>query len=481
MRKVFVPMALTAAAALSACSAVGPNVETPKATLQASWSGTKEGGTGVLDAKAFWASFHDPVLDQLLAQALEHSPSLQSVAQSIVQAEQVLRADGGGNLPSASINASSTFGQPTIASKLKNQNTGATTDQLLGQVSWEIDFWGKWARTTEADRANIEVARDQLAAAQLSLQASVANTYFSVRLMERRLAVAQDNLKEQAENKRIAEARYRLGATTELDLRQSQAQYEQTNAQLPALAAALEQYQHALSVLVGQAPDYFARSFAATQTLPALPADLPVGAPRDLLRRRPDVHQAEMAAAAQSARIGQAQAALYPSFSLNGSFGNSTTSGLDTLFQWDNRALSYGVGFYLPVFDRGRLHAQVAIQDSVFRQALLAYQGQVLKAQQEVEDGLSSLRGARTQLLALERAQQAAARSAQIAQTQYRAGQTDYTTVSAADQAHLQTADAVVQVQGSELQAYINTYRALGGGWNAGTNNSAKPEGANHE
>jgi NodT family efflux transporter outer membrane factor (OMF) lipoprotein len=293
--------------------------------------------------------------------------------------------------------------------------------------------------------------------------------------------VAQDNLKVQAENKRLAEARYRLGATTELDLRQSQAQYEQTNAQLPVLAATLEQYQHAVSVLVGQTPDYFARNFTATQTLPALPQGLPVGAPRDLLRRRPDVHQAEMTAAAQSARIGQAQSALYPSFSLSGSFGYSTTSGLDTLFQWDNRALSYGMGFYLPLFDRGRLRAQVAIQDSVFRQALLAYQSQVLKAQQEVEDGLSALRGAKIQLLALQRAQEAATRSAQIAQNQYLAGQTDYTTVSAADQAQLQTSDALVQAQGSELQAYINTFRALGGGWTGAAQTSNKDEGALHE
>jgi NodT family efflux transporter outer membrane factor (OMF) lipoprotein len=434
-----------------------------------------------IDSKAFWATFHDSTLEQLLAQAEANSPTLQSAAQYIVQAEQILRADAGGSLPSATFNASSAFGQPTIASKLKNLNTGATTNQVLGQGVWEVDFWGNWARATEADRANLAGIEDQFAAAKLSLQASVASTYISVRQMERRLTVAQDNLKVQAENKRLAEARYRLGATTELDLRQSQAQYEQTNAQLPVLAATLEQYQHAVSVLVGQTPDYFARNFAATQTLPALPQGLSVGAPRDLLRRRPDVHQAEMTAAAQSARIGQAQSALYPSFSLNGSFGYSTTSGLDTLFQWDNRALSYGVGFYLPLFDRGRLHAQIAIQDSVFRQALLAYQGQVLKAQQEVEDGLSALRGATIQLLALQRALEAAARSAQIAQTQYRAGQTDYTTVSAADQAQLQTSDSLVQAQGSELQAYINTFRALGGGWTGATQTSNKDEGALHE
>jgi NodT family efflux transporter outer membrane factor (OMF) lipoprotein len=324
---------------------------------------------------------------------------------------------------------------------------------------------GQITRSQESDLANLNVSRAAWGAARISLDANVASTYCNMRAQEQRLEVARSNLKAQTENTRIAEARYRLGSTSELDWQQSRTQLAQTQAQIPVLAYALAQYQHALSVLLGEPPDFVARNYSVVGYLPDAPQQaLMVGAPKDLLRRRPDVLQAQYAAAAQSARIGQAEAALYPSFTLTGSFGYATTDA-SSLFSWDSRALAAGLGFNLPIFDRGKLKAQVRVQDILFNQSVLAYQNQVLKAQQEVEDALAALQANQQQLQDWRMADQAAARSTKLAMVRFISGQTDFTTVSSAEQAHLQTSDAVVQAQAGVLQAIISAYRALGGGW----------------
>ncbi len=469
-----ISVAVAISLSVSACTSVGPDFEVPKTKVQNDWiAGVNLQTQATPDAAAFWASFHDDTLVKLIELANKNNPTIESAAQSIAQAQSQLRVDKGNSLPSVNLNASSQYQQPTIESLLRGTNGEAVTQQLLGQVSWEIDFWGKWRRTLEADRANVVLAQAALAAAKISLEASVASAYSNVRMLEKRIEVSKENLKEQAENLRIAQARYRLGATSELDYRQSQTQFEQTSSQLPNLQIGLEQNQHALSILLGETPDFFVKNFPAGKEMPVLPSSLPIGAPADLLRRRPDVLQAQFAAAAQSARIGLAETALYPSFTLNGAIGYSATDGVNNLFKWDNRAASYGIGFNLPIFDRGRLTEIVKVQDSLFAQSVLTYQNQVLSAQQEVEDALSAIKGNAAQLESLQRADKAAARTSSLAQLQYRAGQVDYTTVTSAVQAHLQTSDSVVQIEGGVLLAYISAFRALGGGWTPNNATSA--------
>jgi NodT family efflux transporter outer membrane factor (OMF) lipoprotein len=305
----------------------------------------------------------------------------------------------------------------------------------------------------------------------VSLKASVANAYINARIYANRIQVANANLREQAENMRIAEARYRLGASSEIDWRQAQTQFEQTQSQIPALRSSLEQSQNALSVLIGETPDYFAKHYSASLAadLPKIPAVLPLGVPADLLRRRPDVRQAEFIAISQSARIGQAEAALYPSFSLSGSIGFQTMPDGRDLFSWDSRTINYGAGFSFPLFDRGALLRKVKVQDISFQQAVLAYQNQVLTAQQNVEDALSSFFNSKAQLDALGRGYTAAKRSTDLSLRRYLNGLTDFTTVTNAQQSQLQTSDSLVQAQSSVLLAAISAYRSVGGGWTPST------------
>jgi NodT family efflux transporter outer membrane factor (OMF) lipoprotein len=447
---------------------VGPDFRTPASALPTAWSAVDVQSPAPLSEAAFWAQFQDPLLRSLLTEADANNLDLASAAAQLAAAQGVLRATQGGGLPAVALGASSTYTLPDLAGKLRGQTTGETTNQLLAQSSWELDFWGRQRRAVEADAASLQSAQERLAWARLSVRASVASVYVQWRLAQTRLAVAQSNVVQQQENARVASARFQAGASSELDWRQAQTQLAQTAAQVPGLQSALAQNIHALAVLLGQSPAAMVARLQASDApnaLPAQPTRWPLSAPADWLRRRPDVGQALWAAASQSARIGQAEAALYPSFSLSGALGVSGSGSATELFSWDSRLVNAGLNFSLPLFDRGRLKAQVEVQDQVFRQAVAAYQSQVLKAQQEVEDAFTQLNNSREQARLTQEAEMAASRAADLAMSRYRAGQVDYLSVSSAEQSRLQTADAAAQARAAVLQAVIAVYRSMGGAW----------------
>lgn len=456
---------------LSGCqlpAPVGPDFRAPASALPTTWSAVVVQSPAPLSEAAFWAQFQDPLLQSLLTEADANNLDLASADAQLAAAQGVLRATQGGSLPAVALDASSTYTLPDLAGKLRGQTTGTTTNQVLAQSSWELDFWGRQRRAVQADAASLQAAEERLAWARLSVRASVASVYVQWRLAQTRLAVAQSNLVQQEENARIARARFQAGASSELDWRQAQTQLAQTAAQVPGLQTALAQNIHALAVLLGQSPAAMVarlQASVAPKDLPAQPTLWPLSAPADWLRRRPDVSQALWAAASQSARIGQAEAALYPSFSLSGALGVSGSGSAKELFSWDSRLVNAGLNFSLPLFDRGRLKAQVEVQDQVFRQALAAYQSQVLKAQQEVEDAFTQLNNSREQARLTQEAETAASRAADLAMSRYRAGQVDYLSVSSAEQSRLQTADAAAQARAAVLQAVIAAYRAMGGAW----------------
>ena len=230
--------------------------------------------------------------------------------------------------------------------------------------------------------------------ALVSLTAGVASTYLNIRTYQQRIQVAKDNLDTQKESLRIARAQFEAGETSELDVQQALTQLAQTQAQIPGLENSLRTSKDSLAVLLGMTPDGIDALLTADTAIPTAPAQVATGMPKDLLRRRPDVRQAELTAAAQSAAIGVAKANLYPSFSLNGSFGFVGTSlrggEIGDLFTWDNRATAASASFVFPILNYGRIVNSVRVQDAVFQQAVLTYQNTVLQAQQEVEDARSA-------------------------------------------------------------------------------------------
>ena len=281
------------------------------------------------------------------------------------------------------------------------------------------------------------------------------------------IQVALTNLALQAESLRIAKARYDAGATSLLDLSQAQSQYEQTKAEIPGLISSLRQAQNSMSVLLGQPPPYYVLEFGQSLTQPSPPKSLDVGIPQDLLRRRPDVLQAEYAAASRSALIGVSEAALYPSFSLSGYFGfqSGSIDTSDGTFTWSGNNSSIGGSFLFPVFYRGTLVQQVRVQDAIFQQSILNYQDVVLNAQREVQDALSIISTSQSASTDLARAVSAAKQAASLALERYVSGQNDYNTVIVAQQALQRVQNSAVQSQTNILLGYVAAFKSLGGGW----------------
>lgn len=430
-----------------------------------------ENSNKILDPVEWWQSFNDPTLNALLKKAADQNLTLQQSALRIYQLQAQLGVSDAALLPSVALSGLYANDQNSNLQEITNNANNLVTRNLLIQLNWEIDFWGKARRGIESSLSSYMSGVAAYYSADVSITADVANTYINIRNNEELIAVAKTNLELQKESLRIAAARYKYGATSMLDLSQAQAQYEQTKAQIPGLIASLKKTQHAMSVLLGEPPNYYEKNYGNTKGSLKPPTQLGVGMPRDLLRRRPDVLQAEFKAASQSALIGVNKAQLYPSFTLGGSFGfaNSNYGTLNSggLFSWGNHSTGVTAGLNLPLFYRGAIVDQVRVQDAVFQESILAYQNQVLNAQKEVEDSLITISTTKSSKEDLVRGVVAAQSAADLALERYKAGQNDYTTVITAQQFLLNIQNSLVQTKSNELLGYVGAFKALGGGWSA--------------
>ncbi len=463
---------------LTACM-VGPDFSRPTTKLQDQYKKTAQSdftdaiqssNDRLLNPVTWWSGFKDPTLSRLLAQAASDNLTLQKAALRIYQARSQLGVADATLLPTVGLGGSASRNQqPSPLPQLGTGSTFTNAQAVLVQANWEIDFWGKYRRGIESTLSTYASTVATYYAADVSLASEVANTYINIRNYEALLNVANTTLALQAESLRIAGSRFKNGATSQLDLSQAQSQYEQTKAEIPNLLAGLKKAQYAMSILLGELPDYYEKTYGSIKGTLTLPAELDVGIPKDLLRRRPDILQAEFAAAAQSALIGVNVANLYPSFSLSGYFGfqaltynNASQPGL---FTWDNKSTSIAGGFMFPLFYRGALVDQVRVQDAAFQQSILTYQNQVLQAQKEVEDALISISTTRSSSADLSRAVTAAQSAAALSLERYKAGQTDYNSVILAQQQLLQVQNSFVQTNSNTLLGYVAAFKALGGGW----------------
>ena len=468
-------IALAGALLSAACTMVGPDFTEPESKVEADWTEQAPDTTvraGTSPDPRWWATFDDPVLTDLIETAHRNNPTLQAAGVAVLQARAQLGIAEGQVYPQ----------QQEIKGDLKYYRLDDDTfsrfgfpeqnlfiDQVALQAVWEIDFWGKYRRGIESDEAALQSTIAAYDDALVSLTADVANSYINILVLEERIDVAEANVETQVENLLIAESRFRHGATSELDVLQAETELAQAQAQLPSLEYSLAQTKYALALQLGETPDAIDARLAPNQPLPDVPSVIGLGIPRDLLRRRPDIREAEATAAAQSAAIGVAEAALYPSFSLSGVFGfgssNVGPASLTDIFMWESRSLSAGAAFVFPIFNYGRLTNQVRVQDASFQQAVLNYQNTVLTAQQEVEDGLSSLSTSTQSTLVLTAATDAARKSTELSLVQYKSGEVDYTTVLSAVGSEFSLEDTLVQSKGNELLSVVSIYRALGGGW----------------
>src|SRR5581483_437994 len=344
--------------------------------------------------------------------------------------------------------------------------TGATLDlySIGFDATWEADIFGGVRRGIEAARANTEAAEWQMRDAQASLSAEVANGYLGLRTTQTRLAILQQSAQHQQELLQLASARARTGFVTELDVNQQRTQLAATIAQVPTLQAEERAQVHALGVLLGEAPEALTGELAGEATAPAVPTELPVGLPSELLRRRPDVRRAERQLAAATAQVGVAVATLYPKFNLIGAVSLASTS---TGKLFDSSSLgNFGAGMISwPIFQAGKVRANVHANEEQQKQAYLAYRKSVLVALQDAEDALVRYDGEQRRLVSLRQSLAAAASSRHIAEEQYRTGMVTFINVLTATTTELTAQDEVAQSTQALAQDLVSVYKAIGGGW----------------
>jgi NodT family efflux transporter outer membrane factor (OMF) lipoprotein len=452
---------------LAAGCLVGPDFTTPQSNVAPGWIPNPAASPRPLNAADayWWCVFQDPVLDGLVESAFQNNLTLQIAAVRVLEARAQLNRSIGNLFPQQQgISSAITWDQVNRPATVDRAD-----DNLLFAASWEIDVWGKIRRGIESDRASYLGTVASYDDALVTLIADVASTYVNIRTAEERLRVAARNVASQKESLRVASIQFRYGETSELDVRQAQSLLGQTEAQIPAFENTLRQAKDGLALLLGRTPESIDERLAGAGEIPAAPAEVTVGIPKDLLRRRPDVRAAGLRAASQSALIGVAVASMYPAFTLAGAFGVASTnlgqSSLADMFTWQSRVAQAGASLFFPIFNYGRLVNEVRVQDARFQEAVLDYQNVVLTAQREVEDGLSAFSTSRQALASLETASTSASRSARLALLQYKAGETNYTTVLTSEQSQLAIEDSVAATKGNVALGLIAVYRALGGGW----------------
>ena len=343
----FAGLAILVVLGLAACAPVGPDFVKAEIPVSAEWS--QQASQGLQPSPdeliEWWRVFDDPVLDELMALALANNNNLKIAGLRVLESLAQLGVATGAQYPQSEF----AFGEATAVSPADNSGVTSNFWQygLSASASWEIDFWGRFHRGIESADAAYLASIAAYDEAMVLLTASVASSYAVIRTTEEQLRIAGQNLKIQQRSYDIASVLFRNGASSELDMQQAETLLLATRAALPALESSLRQTRNALSTLLGQPPGSVTSLLTGHSGIPALTAQIAVGIPADMLRRRPDVRQAEFRAMAQNAQVGLAEAELYPSFSLTGSIGLSAggpgDSSFGDLFSMD--ALTWSIGY----------------------------------------------------------------------------------------------------------------------------------------
>jgi NodT family efflux transporter outer membrane factor (OMF) lipoprotein len=454
---------------LGGCTMLGPDFQTPEAQVPATWSEqdnelfekpSKE------ESIAWWTQFNDPVLDELIKVAYQQNLSLRIAGLRIMEARAQLGLVNGNLYPQVQEMQGDLF---TIGT------AGPAADRYYNAASvgfdaaWEMDFWGKFRRSIESADSNLLASIADYDDVLVSLTAEVARTYVNIRTLQERINLAQKNGELQQDSLELVILQFEAGTVTELDVLQAKTLLSTTMAAIPNMQGTLSTYKNALAVLLGMVPTEIDSYLQPVKIIPELSAKIALGIPAELLRRRPDIRQAEMQTAAQSAQIGIARAELFPSFTLFGSLGWGATdrsgNDLGNIFDANSFSYSFGPAFKWNLFNYGRLKNQVRIQDARFQQLITGYQNTVLNAAREVEDAMQSLDYTKKEAEFLVQGVETSQRSTDLSILQYKEGLADYQRVLDSTRSLTQKQDQYAQTKGRIATYIIALYKALGGGW----------------
>jgi NodT family efflux transporter outer membrane factor (OMF) lipoprotein len=462
---------------------VGPNYGKPPAPVAKDWidANDQRVRTASDDLSKWWTVFNDPVLDSLICYAYGQNLSLRVAGMRVLEARAQLAIDTGNLLPQTQT-ATGDFKWYGLSKQTANNFlefgvppggvqgvTFPTFKRWYGQwdlgfnLSWELDFWGRFRRAVEADSASLDASVENYDDVLVTLLGQVATTYTQMRITQQRIKYARENVELQRQTLGIVEARFQRGTTTKLDVAQARSTLEQTEASIPELEISLRQFNNQLCTLLGIPPEQL-QPRLGPGPIPTAPVEVAVGIPADLLRRRPDIRRAERQAASQSAEIGVAEAEFYPHIAINGTWEYSAEFFKNL---WTPRALAGNIGptFTWNILNYGRILNNVRLQDAKFQELVASYQNTVLSAAQDVENGLVTFLQAQRRTKYQAASVKDAREAVDIALAQYKAGTIDFTRVTQLEQTLVTQQDTLAQAQGEIVTGLIQVYKALGGGW----------------
>ncbi len=429
-------------------------------TVPTAWRAPLQVGPNAAVEKAWWRAFGDPVLDELVAQALARNGDLRTARARLQEYQARITVARSAQAPSLSLNAG-----PTRARVISATGAPAESTVFTGnvQAAYELDPFGRLEAATRAARFDYAAQQAAADAVALSVAANTASGYLNLRGLDAQLALARATVQSRLRSLELARRQFEVGYSSRLELSQAEAEYRNTAAVVPQLERAIAQQENALSVLVGANPGAPARG----AELAALrPPGIAPGLPSELLRRRPDIAQAESALAAADASLAAARDQMLPSLRLTASVG-AYAHNLPDLLGNGTGLWSIGGSVLAPLFDAGRLRAQADISASLRDRAVFAYESVVRNAFAETENGLTAVQRLREQLEQAEARRLATAETLRIAHNRYRNGYSSYLEELDAQRNNFNAETIALQLRTSWLAAHVDLYRALGGGWTA--------------
>jgi multidrug efflux system outer membrane protein len=466
-RPLAVAALLISSVVLGGCM-VGPNYTRPPIETPASFKSQATDGDAPLIAPEWWRLYREPELDQLIETATASNQTLKQAVAAVDEARALARIAGSYLAPTISANPQLTRQHTSAnrASTISGQIVGTSglyKDWLVPlDLTYEIDVWGRIRRGLQSARAQAVASADDEALVRLTMQTNVAQFYYAIRLLDSQAEILTQTVASYREQVRILSVQVKTGLASPIVLSQADALLHSTVAQQRDLERARADQEHALAILCGQPAAVFA--VAARPLGEVSPPQVPPGLPAMLLTRRPDVAAAEQAVVAANAEIGVAIAEFYPQFSL-ASFVGFESANLRSLTDWKSRVASIIPGVSLPIFQGGRLKANLAASRAFHRQTVAAYVNQVLIAYADVEDALTDLHAFTDEIANLRNAVIASQEYLRLAQVQYNIGLVDYLTVIDAERTLLANQLSLTQNVNLHVGASIHLIKALGGGW----------------
>jgi len=482
MRRIF--LLSLSILAITGCM-VGPNYRRPDVETTKCWRVTEQDSKALADT-AWWEQFQDPVLNELIQTALRENNDVRIAFARVDEFQGLYLQTRSFLFPQADADAfggrerltQATQPEPVAVGRVPSRpvrRRRARLNEALQptvipiydlyqfhlNANWEIDLWGRLRRATEAARANLLATEKFRQGVILTLVSDVAVTYMELRSLDRQLRIAEDTVASRAETYDLFQTKYQGGMVSELELSQVESQYEEAMATIPEIEKAIAFQENALSVLLGRNPQSIPRGRALDQLVtPAIPS----GLPSELLARRPDIRQAEQQLIAANAQIGVAKAQYFPAVSLTGSFGRESTD-CSNLFKGPARVWNYGVPITTPIFTGGNITGQVRSAEAVRQEALFNYRKVIQTAFREFEDALTDQNKTRQRLEAQDRQVQALKNYVRLAWKRYNEGYVSYLEVLDAQRSLFDAELSYARTRGVWLQAWVNLYKAMGGGW----------------